>query len=133
MYENIDFKSTDGIKTKGSGEYVQNARLCEEILKSKQQGAPTADFTKMVILLATNLSRRLQYMNPDDKDDCIQYAIMDCLSYYTSFDETKSTNAFAYLTSVCSNGFAKGWRKLGHHDFPASIMTRLDTGAIHSL
>lgn len=133
MYENVDFKKTSGIKTRGSGEYVNNARLFEEIMKSKELGRPTEDFTKMVILIATNASKKLPYMNEDDRDDCIQYAIMDCIAYYQSFDENKSHNPFAYLTSVCSNGFAKGWRRLGYHDCPASLVTRLDGGNVHSI
>lgn len=133
MYEHVDFKKTEGIKNRGSGEYVNNKRLLEEILKSKKQNAPTADFTKMVILIATNASKKMHYMTEEDRDDCIQFAITDCLAYYKSFDENKSTNPFAYLTSVCSNGFAKGWRKLGYHDCPASLVTRLDTGNVHSI
>lgn len=133
MYENVNFKKTEGIKTRGTGQYLQNARLFEELIKSKEQDKPTEDFTKMVIILATNLIKKMHYVNPDDKDDCIQFAIMDCLAYYKSFDETKSHNAFAYLTSVCSNGFAKAWRKLGYHDCPASIITRLDGGNVHSI
>lgn len=133
MYENVNFNKTNGIKTKGSGEYVQNARLFEELIKSKKQDKPTDDFTKMIILLASNLSRRMPYINPDDRDDCIEYAIMDCLAYYKSFDENKGKNAFAYLTSVCTNGFAKAWRKLGYHDLPSSLITRLDGGNVHSL
>lgn len=133
MYENVNFKDTDGIKTKGSGEYIQAAKLTEELLKSQAQGAPTDAFTKMVILLATNLSKKMKYVTEDDRQDCIQFAIMDCLTYYKGFDINKGSNAFAYLTSMCSNGFAKGWRKLGYHEFPSSIMTRLDGGNIHSL
>lgn len=134
MYKNVKFNQIEGIKTKGSKEYVSNPKLLEELLKSKEMGKPTEAFTKMVILIATNISKKLHYVDEDDRDDCIQYAIMDCLTYgYQKFDEKKSKNAFAYLTSVCSNGFAKGWRKLGYHDLPASNKTRLDSGEVYSI
>lgn len=130
MYNNIDFS---GLKRKGSKDYVSNPQLLEELKKSRERGQPTDAFTKMIILIARNLSKRMPYIREEDRDDCISFAIMDCLAYYKSFDENKSKNAFAYLTSICSNGFAKAWRKLGYHDFPLSKITRLDTGNIHSL
>ena len=134
MYKNVKFNQIEGIKTKGSKEYVSNPKLLEELLKSKELGRLTDAFTKMVILIATDISKKLHYVDENDRDDCIQYAIMDCLTYgYQKFDESKSKNAFAYLTSVCSNGFAKGWGKLGYHDLPASKKTRLDSGEVYSI
>jgi len=132
MYENLT--GCSGIKENKQGkEYVQNAKLYEALLDSKKQGKPTDDFTKMVILMATKISTRLPYIDEEDRNDCIEYAIMDGITYYNRFNENKGTNAFAYMTSILLNGFAKGWRKLGKHEFPNSIMSRLDSGKIHSI
>jgi hypothetical protein len=47
-----------------------------------------------------------------DKDDCIQSAMMDILKYWRGFKPEKSTNAFAYYTTIIYKGAAKGWNKL---------------------
>jgi len=132
MYE--DLTGCVGIKENKQGkEYVKNADLYKALIESKEKGKPTDDFTKMVILMATKISTRLPYLDEEDRNDCIEYAIMDGITYYNRFNETKGTNAFAYMTSILLNGFAKGWRKLGKHEFPNSIMSRLDSGKIHSI
>lgn len=124
----------EGISTsKNGGQYVKNADFLKEIVKSKEKGKLTRTAAKMIILICSNLIKKMHYVNEEDGKDCLEFAIMDCLLYWDRFDPTKSNNPFAYFTSVASNGFAKGWRRLGYHDFPASIITRLDTGVIHSL
>ena len=131
MYE--DITNLEGVKaTKDGRNYVQNARLYEEMLKSKAQGKLTDKALGMIILIAQNISNRLHYNDPEDKKDCIQFAIMDCILYWDRFDPEKGNNPFAFFSSVCSNGFAKGWKRLGKQDFPASIVTSLDSN-IHSL
>ena len=47
MYKNVKFNQIEGIKTKGSKEYVSNQKLLEELLKSKELGRPTDAFTEM--------------------------------------------------------------------------------------
>jgi DNA-directed RNA polymerase specialized sigma subunit len=132
MYENLTGCSWIRENKQGK-EYVKNADLLKALLESKEKGSPTDDFTKMVILMATKISTRLPYLDEEDRNDCIEYAIIDGITYYNRFNEKKGTNAFAYMTSILLNGFAKGWRKLGKHEFPNSIMSRLDSGKIHSI
>ena len=103
-----------------SSHYVKNADLRAELIKSKEQDELTPEAVAMIIQIATKLSNRLHYVNPDDKEDCIQYAILDCISYWRNYDPAKSDNAFAYITSICRNGFAKGWRALGYMKMPQS-------------
>lgn len=131
MYENLT--GCIAARDKQGREYVKNADLYKALLESKKIGRPTDDFTKMIILMATKISTRLPYIDEEDRNECIEYAILDGITYYDRFKETKGTNAFAYMTSILLNGFAKGWRKLGKHEFPNSIMTRLDCGKIHSI
>jgi DNA-directed RNA polymerase specialized sigma subunit len=132
MYENLTGCSWIRENKQGK-EYVKNADLLKALLESQENGSPTDDFTKMVILMATKISTRLPYLDEEDRNDCIEYAIIDGITYYNRFNEKKGTNAFAYMTSILLNGFAKGWRKLGKHEFPNSIMSRLDSGKIHSI
>lgn len=114
-------------------EYVKNKELLEEIIKSKEQDELTPRAVMMMQLIAENVIKKMVYQNPDDRDDCVQGAILDCLMYWRGFDPTKSSNPFAYFSSICVNGIGKMWRKLGRVNFPSSIMTRLDGNTIHSL
>ena len=44
---------------------------------------------------------------------------------FNDFDENVTQNAFAYITSICRNGFAKGWRNLGYMKLPQSMQVSL--------
>lgn len=134
LYSTKDFKGIEGIKKNKSGNYyVMNSALYAEIVKSKAQDELTHNAVMMLALLCENLSKKLLYKDADDRKDCISGSILDCLTYWRSFDTSKSTNPFAYFTSVATNGAAKTWRKLGKINFPDSIMTSLDNANIHSL
>ena len=114
-------------------EYVKNKDLLVEIIKSKEQDELTPEAVRMLSLIAENVIKKMVYQNPDDRDDCLQGALLDVLMYWRSFDPTKSSNPFAYFSSICVNGIGKMWRKLGRVNFPSSLMTRLDGNTIHSL
>jgi DNA-directed RNA polymerase specialized sigma subunit len=107
--------------------YLKNADLLAEVRKSKEKGELTPEAVRMFILLANKCSERLKYKNPDDREDCISSAIEDLLRYWARFDETKSTNAFAYFTQISKNGFAKGWKKLYNVDMGVPISISNDS------
>lgn len=132
-YFDIDY-NIPGIKKNKSGDYyVSNPVLYEEIVKSKKADELTKDAVSMIILLVLNLSKKLYYSNPDDRDDCISSAIMDCILYWRGFDPKKGNNPFAYFTSIATNGMAKNWRAMGKTKFPDSIVTSLDQDKVFSL
>lgn len=80
--------------------------------------------------MAENLTKKKRYKCIEDKEDCIQTAMMDVAMYWKSFDQETRTNAFAYYTSMICNGLSKGWNKI-YGKFKASEMTSLDNN-IHS-
>lgn len=108
--------------------YVRNQDLYDEMMYCKEHnnGIATDKLANMFLNIASKLSNMLKYNNPDDREDCIYFAVADCLKYFNDFDPTVTKNAFAYITSICSNGFAKGWRALGKMKFPDSMMVSLD-------
>lgn len=114
--EDID-KMKEDIKTNTRGYYVRNELLLPEIIKSREQNAPTEDLIAMFTAIARKLSNRWPYKYPEDKEDCIQRAVLDCILYWDRFDITKSENPnpFAYFTSVCGMGLRKGWNELGYN------------------
>ena len=120
------------VKKSSTGHYVRNADLLAEIKKSRERGELTTEAVLMFQQIATKLSTKLKYNNPDDREDCISAAVLDCIRYWSNFNPDVSENAFAYITSVCRNGFAKGWRQLGKIQCPDSLRISLSDG-IYSL
>jgi hypothetical protein len=101
-------------KKKGDTHYINNKEFTADIILCKQNGE-LSDYTiNCVISLANRAVDRLYFKDYRDREDCIQSAILDCLKYWKSFDETKMAipNAFAYFTQICKNGYAKEWKKI---------------------
>lgn len=92
--------------------YIDQKRLLQEIIKSKEQNELTPDALKMLMLIANELSKVLKFKYEEDKKDCVAFAIEDLIRYWRNFDPDKSSNAFAYYTQIAKNGLAKGWKKL---------------------
>lgn len=92
--------------------YLRNKEFVAEIIKSKQEDKLTRAAEKMLVLLANKTIRKMFYADPADRDDCLQTGLEMMFTYWRAFDETKSTNAFAYYTEIFKRGIAKGYREL---------------------
>lgn len=128
-------KNMEGIKVNKAGKlYVRNADLYAEILKSKEQGELTETAIRMLMLMVENIQKKCYYKDPEDKKDCAATAIMDVYMYWNAFNPEKTTNPFAFFTSVITNGLAKGWDKLYpmNRKCPDAKFTSIDNN-IHSL
>ena len=114
-------------QTPESQHYVRNADLFDEMIRCKTEnnGVASDKLAEMFVQIATKLSNGLKYSYEDDRIDCIYTAVADCIAYWNDFDPNKTTNAFAYITSICRNGFAKGWRALGYMNLPKSLSMSL--------
>lgn len=95
-----------------SKEYVTNKQLKAAVVESKNLGRLTPDAIKIFELLINGISKKMAYKNPQDKEDCMSFAMEDLLKYWDRYDPEKSNNPFAYFTQIAKNGFAKGWKKL---------------------
>lgn len=112
--------------------YVKNADLRNEIIKCKENDVLSNEAIIMFQLMAKKFSTKLNYIYPEDREDCISGAVMDCFMYWRSYNPEKSANAFAYFTQVIKRGFAKTWRKL-YGNFPKSIKISIDNANIYSI
>lgn len=101
-------------KKRGDTHYINNKEFTADIIKCKNEGELSNYSINCFISLANRAVDRLYFRDERDREDCIQSAILDCLKYWKSFDETKmiSPNAFAYFTQICKNGYAKEWKKI---------------------
>jgi hypothetical protein len=91
--------------------YLNNKDLYDEIVKSKEQDRLTPTAEKMLIMLAERAINRMQYLREEDREDCLQFALLDLLKYWKNFNP-KYPNAFAYFTEIAKRGYAKGWNKI---------------------
>ena len=62
-------------------------------------------------MLAERAINRMQYLREEDREDCLQFALLDLLKYWKNFNP-KYPNAFAYFTEIAKRGYAKGWNKI---------------------
>lgn len=101
-------------KKRGDLHYINNKDFTDEIIKCKSSGELSKFAIDCFISLANRAVDRLYFRDYRDREDCIQSAILDCLKYWKSFDETRAgiPNAFAYFTQMCKNGYAKEWKKI---------------------
>lgn len=106
---------------KSSNHYVDNDELRDEMIKCKKTGEPSRKLVDMFMKIARQFSNKFTYMNPDDREDCIAFALLDCIRYWDRYDPSVSPRAFSYVTTMCSNGFGKGWHKLGKMKCPDSL------------
>ncbi len=92
-------------------EYLNNRDLYDQMVLSLEQNKLTPEAEKMLILLAERTINKLSYVNDDDRQDCLQFALLDLLKYWRNFNP-KFPNAFAYFTEIAKRGYAKGWNKI---------------------
>jgi len=117
--------------------YLNNKDLHNAMSESKDLDKLTPTAEKMLILLAERAINRMSYVNSDDRDDCLQFAMLDLLKYWRGFNP-EYPNAFAYFTEIAKRGYAKGWNKIHPLKYKGTIsMSRTsgddDTGGIYSI
>ena len=101
-----------GYKGVGTKLDINNADFTKEILISKERNELTRKATDYFIKLANHAIKALPYTDPRDREDCIQYALLDLLLYWRNFDPNITNNAFAFFTQVTYHGYAKGFKKI---------------------
>jgi hypothetical protein len=117
--------------------YLNNKDLHDAMSESKNLDKLTPTAEKMLILLAERAINRMSYVNKDDRDDCLQFAMLDLLKYWRGFNPVYP-NAFAYFTEIAKRGYAKGWNKIHPQKYKGTIsMSRTsgddDSGGIYSI
>ena len=100
--------------------YLNNKDLYAEMVLSKDQDKLTPKAEKMLMLLAERAINRMKYVNEDDRNDCLQFAMLDLLKYWRNFNP-KYPNAFAYFTEIAKRGYAKGWNKIHPTKYKGTI------------
>lgn len=100
--------------------YLNNKDFHAAMSESKELDELTPTAEKMLMLLAEKAINRMRYVNSDDRNDCLQFAMLDLLKYWRNFNP-KYPNAFAYFTEIAKRGYAKGWNKIHPKKYGGTI------------
>ena len=113
--------------------YLNNKDFYAQMVLSKDADKLTPTAEKMLILLAEKTINKMRYVSEDDRNDCLQFAMLDLLKYWRNFNP-KYPNAFAYFTEIAKRGYAKGWNKIHPQKYKGtiSITGSNDNGGEHS-
>jgi hypothetical protein len=116
--------------------YLNNANILEELRKSKQQGAMTKEFTKMMILLCDRYASSGKFSSYTYNEDMRSHALENICKKWKSFDETVSQNPFSYYTQTILNSFRQYLNtEKSHRNIRDSILvnTGLDPSFTYSI
>lgn len=122
-----------GYKGIGSKLKINNADFEREIMLSKQQDKLTNNAAQYMIQIANHAIRKLHYSNPLDREDCIQFGLLDLMLYWRSYDPAISNNAFSYFTQMAFNGYGKGYKKIHRYTVETVSLSSADDGEIYSI
>lgn len=92
-------------KKRGKNNYLNNKDMLAELKKSKADGKMTTELTKMIMMLCKRYGQHPWFINYSYNDDMQAFALLTVVKFWNRFDETKSTNAFAYFTQIIKRAF----------------------------
>jgi hypothetical protein len=70
-------------------DYVKNSDLMAAVIESKKQGKLTPDTIAMFTLMIQGISKKMAYKDPEDKEDCMAFAMEDLCKYWDRFNPEK--------------------------------------------
>lgn len=92
--------------------YLTNKDLCKEIIISKNIGKRTPQLEKMIYLLGKNIIRKMNYVDEEQRVDCLQSGVLRLLEWWWRFDEEVYSNAFAFYTEIFKRAIAAEFNRL---------------------
>lgn len=95
--------------------YLNNADLLIEVIKSKEQDRMTDKMAKMIMLLADRYGTKPNYNGYSFLEDMKAYAVMCICNTWRSFNPEKSRNPFAFYTECVKNSFNHYLNKESDH------------------
>lgn len=94
--------------------YIDATEFSEELRKCQEKQELSVKMYRFFQLLARKCSGSFIYTDNDDRNDCINNAVLIMARSYMKFDFNKKekANAFSYFTSVALNGLRQAWNTL---------------------
>jgi hypothetical protein len=90
------------------GDYVDNARLYQELVDAGKKKPKLPDYIGDAILkIASRLSYRPNFANYSYREEMVSDAVLNCITYIDNFDPDVSKSPFGYLTQICWFSFVR--------------------------
>ena len=110
MTDKVNDTSTEQVvevvkKRRKAVNYLNNADMLKEVIKSHQMGQMSPGLAKMLTLLAQRYGSKANFANYTYNDDMQAYALMMLCKTWKNFNPEKSSNPFAYYTQCVKNCF----------------------------
>ena len=110
------------VKKKKANNYIDNKKFYAEMIiyrrlydEAMAAGEPRPIVSRYVgeciMLIATRLATRPNFIGYSYKDEMISDGIENCLAYLHNFNPEKSTNPFAYFTQIIYYAFLRRIQK----------------------
>ncbi len=94
--------------------YLKAKDFQDEYNKSKKNGKCSDKLLLMFEKIAKNYVGTFGSKNKLDNDACVNYALTEAWKKWEKYDETKSTNIFAFFTQMIKNDLISHHNKLYH-------------------
>lgn len=91
--------------TTTKGHYVTNAELLPAVIEAKKLGYMTNDLARMIMLIATNYSKKNNFIGYSFRDDMVSFALVNLMANGLKFNPEKSNNPFAFYTTAIHRSF----------------------------
>lgn len=101
--------------------YIDDTTFLYEIIISKGKGKLTKTAEQYIMFIPPEMTKKLNYKDPEDRKDCINYAILLMLTKWKKFDETKYNSPFIYFSELCKRALAWQFNQLNNKDLYRSI------------
>jgi hypothetical protein len=85
--------------------YLSNSELLAEFKLCKEKGKMSDRFTKMMILLCDRYASKGNFAAYTYIDDMKNYALLNIVKNWATFNPERSSNPFAYYTQFITNSF----------------------------
>jgi hypothetical protein len=87
---------------------VEHRKKCRTTEKEGQSPPKLSDYIgECFMAIADHLSRKPNFASYSFREGMVSDGVENCLKYYRNFDETKSTNPFAYFTQIIYYSFLR--------------------------
>lgn len=120
---------SSNIYNKRSGtQYVSQQELFIEWSKSIEQGKCTDKLIMYFRRIAKRFMSSLQYINKQDINACVEYAVAEAWQKWDTFNPERSSNIFSYFTTMIANDIKLHYRLITKgKDLAISIESLFDS------
>lgn len=91
--------------------YLNNADLYDELLRCQQNEVISDKLGKMFMILSQKYTNHRYFVQYPYKEDLASLGVVACCNSYMKFDPERSSNAFAFFSSVVYHAFLQQIKK----------------------